>query len=542
MNNCPSDKKIALFLDGSLSDIESKKILTHAKECSECGFLLVDLISLESLETEDLLPELNSQEQESMSETIESLLSSEKKEGSSVQDRESEKTSKSIFSKLKDAVPSIAAGLGLGSLAKSVGMKGGAVPSLAEKNQNIGENSDRIDEDDDSNKNKGNENQGTDETAVKIENIENEFEYFNIESNQSALSGGSDMTDQTTPNFNFAPSQHGESPYNERSTEVYQFYNDTCAIRCQDLILDKYGIDVTQEELIQLASENGWYREGGGTPLDQVGNLLDACGISTNRYVNANVFNLVSELSQGHQIIVAVDGNELVNGGGIFEDFAESMGLSGANHAVIVAGINTADPDNVTVIVKDPGTGDVAKEYPIEQFAKAWEDSDNFMVATTEPPPQYENLPEMANFNYLSGHVSHIGQLPYEDFDAACDQTSALEPSFTGWGELSSSLFDSVSGSLPVVRLLDGISETITSHATSADEPDSLPEEISFEAQAVALENELHDHTDMTLSDAYMKDELEEAEEENEYDEFQGEDSLDEDTEDFDGDEISDFE
>ena len=539
MNNCPSDETIALFLDGALSDIESEKVLTHAEECSECGFLLADLIALESLETENLLPELNSLEEESMSKAIQSLLSFEKKkEGLSVQDRKSEKTSKSIFSRLKDAVPSIAAGLGLGNLAKSAGMTGGAVPSLAEKDQNICENSDRIDEDDDSNKNRGNENQATEETTAKIENIENEFEHFNIDSNQPALSGGSDMADQTMPNFNFAPSQHGESPHNERSTEVYQFYNDTCAIRCQDLILDKYGIDVTQEELIQLATENGWYTEGGGTSLDQVGNLLDACGISTNRYLNANVFNLVSELSQGHQIIVGVDGNELVDGGGIFEDFAESMGLSGANHAVIVAGINTADPDNVTVIIKDPGTGDVAKEYPLEQFAKAWEDSDNFMVATTEPPPQYEYLPEMANFDYVSGHVSHIGDLPYEDFDAACQQTNALEPSFAGWGELSSSLFDSVSGYLPAVRFLEGISETITVQSTSADEPDSLPEEGTFEEEATALVKELHDNTDMKLSDSYEKDE---SEEENEAEEFQGEDSIDEDAEDSDVDDIPDF-
>ena len=49
--------------------------------------------------------------------------------------------------------------------------------------------------------------------------------------------------------------------------EVYQFYSDTCAIQSQHIVLKMFGIDVTQNEMIEVAKENGWYVTGHGTPI-----------------------------------------------------------------------------------------------------------------------------------------------------------------------------------------------------------------------------------------------------------------------------------
>ena len=67
----------------------------------------------------------------------------------------------------------------------------------------------------------------------------------------------------------------------------------------------------TQDELVLEASNHGWYSKGHGTPIDDVGNLLDLHGIKNHRVAEANVFNLADELGHGHKVIVAVDVKEL---------------------------------------------------------------------------------------------------------------------------------------------------------------------------------------------------------------------------------------
>ena len=211
----------------------------------------------------------------------------------------------------------------------------------------------------------------------------------------------------------YANSRIGEEPKIDVSSDVYQWYPDTCAIKSQQLVLEKYGVFVSQEELIEVATKNGWYTKGGGTPMEYVGNLLDYYGVPSTSVVDANVNNIVAELAQGHQVIVGVDANELHN-----NKFVESLKdyfSETPNHALIVAGIDTSDPNQTYVILKDPGTGDVAKPYPIEQFVDAWEDSSCFMVSTNDPAyPQFS--PELINFDYQAMHMDDICGVPFDDY------------------------------------------------------------------------------------------------------------------------------
>lgn len=165
---------------------------------------------------------------------------------------------------------------------------------------------------------------------------------------------------------------------------VYQYYDDTCAIQSQHLILQQFGIDVTQEDMIAIAKENGWYAEGYGTPMNMVGKLLDYFGIDVKGSEGNNIFNLSNELSQGHQIIVGVDAYEL-----IYPNETSGMDMAYgemANHALVVVGIDTSDIDNIQVIVTDPGTGNRQMAYPADQFMDAWKDSNCFMVSTDSVP------------------------------------------------------------------------------------------------------------------------------------------------------------
>lgn len=204
---------------------------------------------------------------------------------------------------------------------------------------------------------------------------------------------------------------HGDMPLNIFSDDIRQIYDDTCAIKSQQIILKDFGINVTEDQLVGEAINNGWYH-GGTSPAD-VGKLLELHGIPVSQYDNANIFNLVNELSQGHKVIVGVDSGELWEDN-LFDKFFED---SKADHALIVSGVDTSDPNNVKVILTDPGTGDLLKEYPMDKFVDAWEDSNCFMVATNDPQPAifdpFNNLP---GFELPITNIPMIGQMPYETF------------------------------------------------------------------------------------------------------------------------------
>ncbi|MCD7972702.1 MAG: hypothetical protein LUG18_08550 [Candidatus Azobacteroides sp.] len=212
----------------------------------------------------------------------------------------------------------------------------------------------------------------------------------------------------------YANGHIGENVKIDVSSDVFQWYEDTCAIKSQQLVLEKYGVFVSQEELIEVATRNGWYIPQGGTPMNCVGNLLDYYGVPSTSVIGANVNNIVAELAQGHQVIVGLDAGELHNNR-ILETLKDLFIGPTPNHALIVAGIDTTDPENEFVILKDPGTGDVAKPYPLSKFLYAWKDADCLMVTTHDPAyPQY--APELINFDYQEMHIGTIGEMTFDDF------------------------------------------------------------------------------------------------------------------------------
>lgn len=225
-----------------------------------------------------------------------------------------------------------------------------------------------------------------------------------------------------TNNINEIMDPNGMTP------DIQQQYPDTCAIKSQQLILNEYGIDVNEDQLVQFSYDHGWYNgDGSGTSPEDVGNLLESANIPVTRQADANVFNLVSELSQGHKVIVGVDSGELWDNkfAGWLNDFFNG---NTPDHALVVAGIDTSDPDNVMVIVDDPGTGEYHKAYPLDQFMDAWSDSECYMVSTEIPVPDHS--PAMANFDYAQGHIAQVGGMSYDDFQVFNDLSYGL-PAYT---------------------------------------------------------------------------------------------------------------
>ena len=204
---------------------------------------------------------------------------------------------------------------------------------------------------------------------------------------------------------------HGDAPMNIMSEDVQQIYPDTCAIKSQQLIMQDFGIHFTEDQLRNEAMMYGWYN--GGTSPEDVGKLLELHGIPVSQYENANIFNLVNELAQGHKVIVGVDSGELW-GDDIFDKVFED---GAADHALIVSGVDTSDPNNVKVILTDPGTGNLLKEYSMEDFVNAWEDSNCFMMATNNAVPEiFDPFNSIPGFDMPMANLPMIGSMPYDMF------------------------------------------------------------------------------------------------------------------------------
>ena len=64
------------------------------------------------------------------------------------------------------------------------------------------------------------------------------------------------------------------------NNSIQQEYADTCAIKSQQLILNDFGVPVSEDQLVQYSIEHGWYSgDGTGTQMGDVGKLLAEAGI-----------------------------------------------------------------------------------------------------------------------------------------------------------------------------------------------------------------------------------------------------------------------
>nr|WP_320039483.1 hypothetical protein [uncultured Bacteroides sp.] len=228
-----------------------------------------------------------------------------------------------------------------------------------------------------------------------------------------------------------------ESTNNGQIGDTYNYYQqtypDSCAIMSQKFIMDEFGVTdangtpYSEDDLVQYASSHGLYN--GGTAFNDVGKIMTDAGIPCTQSVGNSVFDLTSQLSQGHKIIVGVDSNELWNGN-LLDWFKDFFCGDTPDHALVVCGLDTSDPQNVKVVVDDPGSGDHHKAYPLDQFMDAWQDSHCFMCSTDVAAPQVAH--GMQNFNYNTGHIDNVAGVDYDKFMQFCNIDQNL-PDMHNW-------------------------------------------------------------------------------------------------------------
>lgn len=151
---------------------------------------------------------------------------------------------------------------------------------------------------------------------------------------------------------------------------------NTCAVCSQEFILeDLLDREFTEGELTEVAEANGWFNDG--TPVEDVGNLLEYYGIRTERSEGNTLNDLRDSLADGNKVIVGVDSDELWSGQ---DNDLFGPGMD-ADHAIQVVGIDERVPDDIRVIINDSGVANGrCVSIPADVFVDAWEDGNCFMV------------------------------------------------------------------------------------------------------------------------------------------------------------------
>lgn len=164
-----------------------------------------------------------------------------------------------------------------------------------------------------------------------------------------------------------------------------QTTNFTCAVQAQRGIIEAFtGEDISESELVYEATTNGWLTDGGMSPHD-VGRLLELHGVDNHTVDGATVEQLMTELAQGHKVVIGVDSGELWQSDSPLEDFFGET----ADHAIWVTGVDLSDADHPQVVVNDSGDPSCAgKAYDLNNFVDAWRDSGFFYVATDSAPAE----------------------------------------------------------------------------------------------------------------------------------------------------------
>jgi len=147
--------------------------------------------------------------------------------------------------------------------------------------------------------------------------------------------------------------------------------SNDCVIRCEQFVLEKYGIDRSLIDLRINAEVEGW-REEKGTPLHYIGWLIensktpDGVKFSLARFTIDSmklkpIDQLRYELRTGCHVILAV-----------------SQGGKEADHAIVITDVTTD-----TVEVFDPSKGYGTITLPHAELLEQWKFSNYYMVSIT---------------------------------------------------------------------------------------------------------------------------------------------------------------
>lgn len=153
-----------------------------------------------------------------------------------------------------------------------------------------------------------------------------------------------------------------------------QSEQNSCAVASQCFAL-RAEVDpgITEAQLIQEGKEKGLYRSETGTFGDDVGKLAEAHGMSREYLESSSLEQIETIQNSGGKVIALISAERMA--------FPRLFGFFRADHAVQIVSVDRNDPENVRVILNDPGRMDgQGISVPESTFLKAWRTSNNTII------------------------------------------------------------------------------------------------------------------------------------------------------------------
>lgn len=140
----------------------------------------------------------------------------------------------------------------------------------------------------------------------------------------------------------------------------------SCAVRTQMMIGNEGpGRDYSESELRQVAEQFNWYKDQRGTYYNDIGKVAQLFyGMEYEQHKGLQVDELAELKQQDAELIVAVDQALLAR--------PHLSKIATPDHVVEFIGFDESDPENIKVIINDPGRPDgQGAAYPVEMFKRA---------------------------------------------------------------------------------------------------------------------------------------------------------------------------
>ena len=140
---------------------------------------------------------------------------------------------------------------------------------------------------------------------------------------------------------------------------------NSCGIQVQRMIIgDKAGIDVSESELRKKSQEQGWYSTETGTYTKDLGKLAEQYGLEREVLKGVDIEELRQLKAQGADLIVCLDQVLLER------PYLDKPAVS--NHVVEVIGFDDSNPEDLKVIINDPGRiSGCGAAYSLSMFERA---------------------------------------------------------------------------------------------------------------------------------------------------------------------------
>lgn len=153
-----------------------------------------------------------------------------------------------------------------------------------------------------------------------------------------------------------------------------------CDVKCEGYILGRFGIECDAKGMTDLAEENRWLHDD-GTPLHNIGRLMEGNGLYVRRMGDATLDELRSVLESGCLAIAVVDA-EILDGQSEFTSPDRCD-----YHSVVCLELNDG------ILLFNPSTGNEQDAYSKELFLKSWESAGSYMVSAGKEKPEYQPRP-----------------------------------------------------------------------------------------------------------------------------------------------------